>query len=145
MNEAVEQGGPRGAAAATREEGRLTASPRRDAGRDAGVSLGRAGGAEGAGTQDPRGAQAPAPRRVRAAGPRMRGFGRAYERANGTWAIAYYVHGQEVRESVAKLVGKPPRQVIQRDAERALRQRLAEVQSGTFVEPAATRATVDEI
>ncbi len=75
----------------------------------------------------------------------MRGFGRAYERANGTWAIAYYVHGQEVRESVAKLVGKPPRQVIQRDAERALRQRLAEVQSGTFVEPAATRATVDEI
>ena len=75
----------------------------------------------------------------------MRGFGRAYQRANGTWAIAYYVHGQEVRESVARLVGKPPRQIIQRDAERALRRRLAEVQSGTFVEPTAAKATVNEI
>ncbi|HEV2054675.1 MAG TPA: site-specific integrase [Methylomirabilota bacterium] len=75
----------------------------------------------------------------------MRGFGRAYQRANGTWAIAYYVHGQEVRESVAKLVGKPPRQVLPRDAERALRQRLAEVQRGTFIEPTAAKATVDEI
>ena len=67
----------------------------------------------------------------------MRGFGRAYQRKNGTWAIAYYVHGKEVRESVAKLVGKPPRQVTPRDAERALRHRLAEVQGGTFVEPAS--------
>lgn len=75
----------------------------------------------------------------------MRGFGRAYQRATGTWAIAYYVHGREVRESVAKLVGKPPRQVSQRDAERAFRQRLAEVQSGTFVEPTAAHATVNEI
>lgn len=75
----------------------------------------------------------------------MRGFGRAYQRANGTWAIAYYVRGQEVRESVAKLIGKPPRQVIHRDAERALRQRLAEIQSGTFVEPTAAKATVSEI
>ncbi len=75
----------------------------------------------------------------------MRGFGRVFQWANGTWAIAYYVRGQEVRESVAKLVGKPPRKVVQRDAERALRQRLAEVQSGTFVEPTAAHATVNEI
>ena len=54
----------------------------------------------------------------------VRGFGRAYQRRNGTWALSYYVNGREVRESVAKMLGKPPRAVTVRDAEQALKTRL---------------------
>ncbi len=75
----------------------------------------------------------------------MKGFGRAYQRENGTWAIAYYVHGKEVRESVARLLGKRPWQVTTRDAAGALKRRIAEVEDGTFVDPRAARATVDQV
>lgn len=74
----------------------------------------------------------------------MRGFGRAYQRTNGTWAIAYYANGEEVRESVAKILGKPPRLVTVRDAERALRARFKERCKGTWVGPTNERTTLAE-
>src|SRR5439155_16225971 len=53
---------------------------------------------------------------------------------------------QEVRESVAKLVGKRPRDVTERDAERALETRYKERARGRWVSPANERATLaDEV
>src|SRR5438552_8129770 len=75
----------------------------------------------------------------------MRGCGRVLKRKNGTLAISYRANGREVRESVAKLVGKRPRDVTERDAERALQRRLGEVHGGSFVGLAQERITVNEI
>jgi integrase len=78
----------------------------------------------------------------------MHGMGRVFDRPAGSgknWAIGYYVRGQECRESVARLLGKPPGNVTRRDAERCLKGRLGEIANGRFVGPEQERLTVGEI
>ena len=76
------------------------------------------------------------------------GSGRVFKRKRGGWCVAYFVRGHEVRESVAKLLGKPPAQVTEREAQRVLTRRVAEVQGGAFVgldnERRAVRAVMED-
>ncbi len=77
---------------------------------------------------------------------RPRGQGRILQhREAGTWFIAFYWKGREVRESVARLLAKPPRQVTKQDAVRALRRRMKEVLGEKFKGPEAERLTVREL
>jgi integrase len=72
-----------------------------------------------------------------------RGFGRILLHPKSqTWFIAFYRDGQEIRESVAKLLGKPPRDCTQADAARALKRRLGELHAGQYLGPSAERLTV---
>jgi integrase len=71
-----------------------------------------------------------------------RGEGRHWKRTNGSWAIAYFVNGNEVRESVAKALRKAARTVTEGDALRLLRTRLGQLESDTYLAPSADRATV---
>lgn len=78
----------------------------------------------------------------------MRGMGRVFDRPHGSeknWAISYYLRGRECRESVAKLLGKPPGNVTRKEAERCLMRRLGEIENGRFVGPQQERLTVGEI
>ena len=77
----------------------------------------------------------------------MRGLGRIFERPPGSgnlW-IAYYHRGRELRESVAKLLGKPNELVTEPDAERALKRRIKEMAGGRFCGPHQDRVTVAEV
>ena len=77
----------------------------------------------------------------------MRGLGRIFERPPGSgnlW-IAYYHRGREIRESVAKLLGKPNELVTEPDAERALKRRIKEMAGGRFCGPHQDRVTVAEV
>ena len=72
----------------------------------------------------------------------MKGFGRVLRRKGGTYAIAYFADGVEIRESVARLLGKPPQAVTERDAERALERRYKERARGSWISPITERATL---
>src|SRR5262245_18613137 len=75
-----------------------------------------------------------------------RGDGRILQHPkSGTWFICFYQDGREVRESVAKLLGKPPHAGTEIDAKRALRRRLGAVESGAYGGPARERQTVREV
>lgn len=76
---------------------------------------------------------------------RARGSGSVRKRAKGGYAICYYRHGKEIRESVAKALRKPAHVITEQDAERLLRTRLRDVASGRFVGPAHERRTVEQI
>jgi integrase len=72
------------------------------------------------------------------------GQGGIKRRKDGTLTIRYSVNGKEVVESVAKLVGKPPRLCTDEDARRALRMRLKQRYAGTYVGPQNERITLEE-
>ena len=77
----------------------------------------------------------------------MRCLGRIFERPPGSgnlW-IAYYHRGKEIRESVAKQLGKPNKRVTEPDAERALKRRIKEMAGGRFCGPQQDRVTVAEV
>ncbi len=74
----------------------------------------------------------------------MRGLGRIFERHGNLW-IAYYHRGREIRESVAKLLGKPRWLVTDADAERALKNRLRQIIDPRFTGPKQERVTVDQV
>ena len=60
----------------------------------------------------------------------IRSEGSVVKRPRGGWQIRYYVRGREIRESVAKLVGKRPHKCTEDDAKRALQARLNYYQNG---------------
>jgi integrase len=69
---------------------------------------------------------------------RANGTGSVYKRAESViWQMAYQVNGRVVRESTGKTNKKK--------AEDVLRQRLAEVQLGKYLGPAAERVVVSEL
>ena len=66
----------------------------------------------------------------------MRGMGRTFRRGR-TWWIAYYVHGQEHRES--------SKSTREGEAVRLLKKRIKELGSGRFVGPEEERVTFDDL
>ena len=79
---------------------------------------------------------------------KLRGQGRIFDRPRGSernWALAYYWRGQEQRESVARMFGKPAALVTRADAKRCLRVRLKEIARGTFVGPEQERLKIGEL
>lgn len=76
---------------------------------------------------------------------RARGTGSLRKRKNGGWQISYYRDGTEVREAVARALGKPPSAVTRSEAERLLRRRLHALAAGTYVGPKAERLTVRDL
>ena len=66
----------------------------------------------------------------------MYGMGNIYKRG-GTWWIVYWYGGKRHRESSGS-----PREA---DAKRLLKQRIAEIHSGTFVHPHDQRLTMEEL
>jgi integrase len=77
---------------------------------------------------------------------RPRGTGGVRQRAGGALAIRYQnALGQTVQESVAKVLGKPPSQVTQADAERLLQRRLGEIQLGTYSAPTIQKLTMTDL
>jgi integrase len=71
------------------------------------------------------------------------GLGKVYRRGVAWW-IYWYDRGDR-RESVAKVLGKPTREVTVRDAQRLLRQRIEARSQGRTVLPRHARATVGEM
>lgn len=75
---------------------------------------------------------------------RARGTG-SIERRGNSYRILYYQRGREVRESVARALGKRPDTVTPADAERLLRDRLHAIETHTAPRPGADRLTVDQV
>lgn len=78
----------------------------------------------------------------------MNGLGRVFDRPRGSgrnWAIAYFVRGQEQRESVARALGTAPATVTRDQAERLLRQRLDRAATGRLLSAHSERLTVGEV
>lgn len=69
--------------------------------------------------------------------------GKIYKR-RGLWWVKYYADGQEHRESVARLVGKPPHECTESDARQALDERRRQIYQDRFVEPRYKKLTVGE-
>lgn len=67
--------------------------------------------------------------------------GSVYAR-RGHWWITYRWRGQEVRQSVARLLDQPGGAVTEKDAKRVLDARLREVATGRYVGPKEERVTV---
>ena len=63
----------------------------------------------------------------------------------GHWWIKYRWRGQEVRQSVARLLDLPPDQITEKMARTVLQARLREISAGRFVGPKEERITVAEL
>lgn len=70
--------------------------------------------------------------------------GSVYTR-RGRWWIKYRWRGQEVRQSVARLLDLPADQITEKMAKRVLDGRLREVGAGRYVGPKEERLTVGEL
>lgn len=73
----------------------------------------------------------------------MRGDGRIYRRGRTHW-ISYYRHGAEIRES-SHCRCLPGDTKPCKTATAMLRQRLAQIRTGTFIEPSTLRTTVAQV
>ena len=70
--------------------------------------------------------------------------GKAYQR-HGRWWISYRFRGQEVRQSVARVLGRPPQEISELDAKRCLQARLADIATQRFVGAREERLTVAQV
>src|SRR5262245_36600649 len=73
-----------------------------------------------------------------------RGKGSIFSRGGSVW-IKWYRDGEPIRESVARVLGKRPEDVTERDAQTLLNKRLGAVATGQPVILRADRVRVGEL